>query len=89
MQVYTTDTHLVIVMEYVAGGRFERFLAKQGRLPEGEARRYFGQLADAVAYCHEQVSFVGLGVWCAALHCSDLKGRLCVVFSAPGIHLDS
>lgn len=55
MQVYTTDTHLVIVMEYVAGGRFERLLAKEGRLPEKEARRYFGQLIDAVAYCHEQV----------------------------------
>ena len=54
-EVYTTDTHLVIVMEYVAGGRFERFLAKEGKLPEREARRYFGQLIDAVAYCHEQV----------------------------------
>ena len=45
-----------IVMEYVAGGRFERLLADKGRLPEKEARWYFGQLIDAIAYCHAQVS---------------------------------
>ncbi|KAK9804478.1 hypothetical protein WJX73_006910 [Symbiochloris irregularis] len=65
-EVYTTDSHLVIVMEYVAGGRFENMLSNQGALPEKEARRYFGQLIDAVAYCHEQ------GVFHRALNMGNL-----------------
>ena len=56
VQVYTTDAHLVIVMEY-ASEHLERTLPKTGRLSEKEAKAYFRQLIDAVAYCHKQVHF--------------------------------
>ncbi|CAG9467583.1 unnamed protein product [Pedinophyceae sp. YPF-701] len=52
-EVYLTPTHLAIVMEYAAGGELFDRIAKAGRFSEEEARYFFQQLANGVAYCHK------------------------------------
>ena len=41
-------------MEYCGGGSLDALIAKRGGLPEGEALRYFGQIASALSYMHSQ-----------------------------------
>ena len=41
-------------MEYCGGGSLDALIAKRGGLPEGEAMRYFGQIAEALSYMHSQ-----------------------------------
>ena len=41
-------------MEYCGGGSLDALIAKRGGLPEGEALRYFGQIAEALSYMHLQ-----------------------------------
>ena len=41
-------------MEYCGGGSLDALIAKRGGLPEGEALRYFGQIAEALSYMHSQ-----------------------------------
>ena len=42
------------VMEYCGGGSLDTRIAECGGLPEGEALRYFGQIASALSYMHSQ-----------------------------------
>ena len=50
---FETDTQYVVSMEYVAGGElFDYIFEKQG-LSEEEAKEMFGQIVEAVQYCHE------------------------------------
>ncbi|KAK9130187.1 hypothetical protein Sjap_010674 [Stephania japonica] len=51
-EVIGTKTKVYIVMEYVSGGQLSDKLAYTKRLGEGEARKYFHQLIDAIDYCH-------------------------------------
>ncbi|CAN6450214.1 unnamed protein product [Victoria cruziana] len=51
-EVLATKTKIYLIMEYVAGGRLSDKIAYMKRLTEGEARKYFQQLIDAVDYCH-------------------------------------
>uniref|UniRef100_A0A061SGY3 Serine/threonine-protein kinase SRK2 n=1 Tax=Tetraselmis sp. GSL018 TaxID=582737 RepID=A0A061SGY3_9CHLO len=51
-EVFLTDHHLAIVMEYAAGGElFDRILAKT-RFAEPEARYFFQQLVSGLEHCH-------------------------------------
>ncbi|GLU20681.1 hypothetical protein SLE2022_368690 [Rubroshorea leprosula] len=47
-----TPTHLVIVMEYAAGGELFKRICNAGRFSEDEARYFFQQLISGVNYCH-------------------------------------
>ncbi|KAK7321201.1 hypothetical protein VNO77_31584 [Canavalia gladiata] len=51
-EVLLTPTHLVIVMEYAAGGELFERICKAGRFSEDEARFFFQQLISGVSYCH-------------------------------------
>ncbi|WOL02334.1 serine/threonine-protein kinase SAPK7 [Canna indica] len=51
-EVMLTPTHLVIVMEYAAGGELFERICSMGRFSEDEARYFFQQLICGVSYCH-------------------------------------
>lgn len=51
--VWENKSELYLVLEYVEGGELFDYLISHGRLSEAEAARYFGQIIDAVAYCHK------------------------------------
>ncbi|XP_074572755.1 serine/threonine-protein kinase SAPK7-like isoform X2 [Curcuma longa] len=53
MEVMLTPTHLVIVMEYAAGGELFERICNTGRFSEDEARYFFQQLICGVSYCHQ------------------------------------
>ena len=62
LQVFLTQTHLGIVMEYAAGGELFDRIVKAGRFSEDEARFFFQQLISGVEYCHSEV--------CRTLECT-------------------
>ncbi|XP_077238279.1 CBL-interacting protein kinase 21 [Tasmannia lanceolata] len=51
-EVIATRTKIYLVMEYVSGGQLSDKMSYLKKLSEGEARKYFQQLIDAVDYCH-------------------------------------
>lgn len=51
--VWENNNDLYLVLEYIEGGELFDFLVHKGRLTEHEAAHYFGQIIDAVAYCHK------------------------------------
>ncbi|KAL5224354.1 hypothetical protein ABZP36_010993 [Zizania latifolia] len=51
-EVILTLTHLMIVMEFVAGGELFDQICDCGRFSEDEARYFFQQLICGVSYCH-------------------------------------
>lgn len=53
-EVMASKTKIYIVLELVEGGELFDIIAKQGRLRESEARKYFQQLINAVDYCHSR-----------------------------------
>ncbi|KDP32419.1 hypothetical protein JCGZ_13344 [Jatropha curcas] len=55
-EVLASRTKIYIILEFVTGGElFDKIVEQvQRRLSENEARRYFQQLIDAVAYCHSK-----------------------------------
>ncbi|XP_057522154.1 CBL-interacting serine/threonine-protein kinase 9-like isoform X1 [Amaranthus tricolor] len=53
-EVIASKTKIYIVLELVDGGEFFDIIAKNGRLKEEEARKYFQQLIDAVDFCHSR-----------------------------------
>ena len=52
-EVFTTDEHLVIVMEHASGGQLDACIEASGRFAESKARGLFLQIVDAVAFCHK------------------------------------
>lgn len=50
-EVFVTDQHVCIVMEYAPGGSLSDYLSNNV-LPEDIARFYFQQLIFAIRYCH-------------------------------------
>ena len=63
-EVFLTGSHLVLAMEYAAGGDLFRYVSSRRGLPEDEARWFFQQLMVAVDYCHRMVS----AWWLPGLH---------------------
>ena len=68
-EVFLTSTHLVLVMEYAAGGDLFRYVSARKGLRDDEARWFFQQLIIAVDYCHRMVSMVGVALLCSAVRC--------------------
>jgi len=59
LEVILTSSHLLIKLEYAAGGELHDYIVKQHsmsqsqQLSEEHARFFFKQLLDAVVHCHE------------------------------------
>lgn len=53
-EVMASKSKIYIVLEFVGGGELFDQIAKQGRLKEDDAGRYFQQLINAVDYCHSR-----------------------------------
>ena len=51
-EVFLTDSHLAIVMEFAAGGDMFQYVKARGGLDEGDARWFFQQLVIGLDYCH-------------------------------------
>jgi len=52
-QVLETDTKIYMVLEYCPGGELFDYIVDRDRLCEAESRKFFRQIAAAVAYIHE------------------------------------
>lgn len=58
MQVFLTQTHLAIAMEYAQGGDMFKYICRHKphcRLLESQARWIFQQLIIGLDYCHTKV----------------------------------
>ncbi|MCO5613432.1 hypothetical protein L7F22_067708 [Adiantum nelumboides] len=53
-EVMASKTRIYFVLEYVTGGELFNKIAREGKLKEDEARKYFQQLINAVDYCHSR-----------------------------------
>lgn len=53
-EVLASRTKIYIILEFVSGGELFDRIVHQGKLSEKESRRYFQQLIDAVAHCHNK-----------------------------------
>ncbi|XP_062188944.1 uncharacterized protein LOC133892274 [Phragmites australis] len=53
-EVMASKTKIYIVIELVTGGELFDKIASRGRLKEGDARKYFQQLINAVDYSHSR-----------------------------------
>ncbi|XP_059431758.1 LOW QUALITY PROTEIN: CBL-interacting serine/threonine-protein kinase 24-like [Corylus avellana] len=53
-EVLASQAKIYIILEFVTGGELFDKIVHQGKLPENECRRYFQQLIDAVAHCHNK-----------------------------------
>ncbi|KAJ3132544.1 MAP/microtubule affinity-regulating kinase 3 [Physocladia obscura] len=51
-EVMETKKELFLVLEYAVGGELLDYIVARGRLHEKEARKFFGQIASALEYCH-------------------------------------
>ncbi|KAI4311301.1 hypothetical protein MLD38_036206 [Melastoma candidum] len=52
-EVLATKSKICLVMELATGGELFSKVTRRGRLPEGNARRYFQQLVAALRFCHQ------------------------------------
>nr|AKA42979.1 salt overly sensitive 2 [Oryza coarctata] len=53
-EVLAGKTKIYIILELITGGELFDKIARQGKLRENEARKYFQQLIDAIDYCHSK-----------------------------------
>ncbi|PXF43307.1 putative serine/threonine-protein kinase [Gracilariopsis chorda] len=54
IDVYETDTSIVLVLEYCQGGELFDYLIQNGHLPEPQVRDFFQQLVHALEFCHNR-----------------------------------
>ncbi|KAK3907184.1 Testis-specific serine/threonine-protein kinase 4 [Frankliniella fusca] len=66
LQAIETTHRMYIVMEYASNGSLLDVIRRESHIDEGRGRRWFGQLADAVQYCHE------LGIVHRDIKCENL-----------------
>lgn len=52
LEVFDTQTCVMLAMEYAGGGELQTFLESRRRLPEMETCRIFHQIVSGVEYCH-------------------------------------
>ena len=52
-EIFVTDTHLALVMEYADGGDLFNYVRQRGSLSESHARWFFQQIILALDYCHQ------------------------------------
>ena len=52
-ELFTTEDHLVLVLEYADKGDLFSYIRKRGRLREDSARWFFQQLILAIDFCHK------------------------------------
>ena len=52
LQVFLTQKHLVLAMEFAAGGDLFQLVARQRGLREEDARWFFQQILLGIDYCH-------------------------------------
>uniref|UniRef100_A0A8I6Z4N6 non-specific serine/threonine protein kinase n=1 Tax=Hordeum vulgare subsp. vulgare TaxID=112509 RepID=A0A8I6Z4N6_HORVV len=53
-EVLAGRTKIYIILELITGGELFDKIARQGKIRENEARKYFQQLIDAIDYCHSK-----------------------------------
>lgn len=53
MEVSTHNQCIYFVLEYVDGGELYERIKLEGRIPESQAKVWFKQLIEAVAYIHK------------------------------------
>lgn len=51
-EVFESNSHLLMVIQYAQGGDLLHFVRDRGRLNEDEARKLFRQVVEAVKACH-------------------------------------
>lgn len=54
LQAIETTHRVYIIMEYAERGSLLDVIRKEGYIDEARARKWFGQLVDAINYCHER-----------------------------------
>ena len=79
IQVFLKEEHLVIIMEYAAGGPVLGRVADGSwpgswPFPEGLAKRLYRQLVSVMEYCHKQVSVNAARL---AMHARPYGSMLC------------
>ncbi len=52
LEVFESDAHLLMVMEYVGGGDLLQFIKTKGPLIEGDAKNLFKQIVFGLAHIH-------------------------------------
>ena len=75
LQVFMTDEHLVIVMEYAANGQLFERIDTSGPISEDLARRLYRQLIDGMAYSHAQASWTSWVCKAASSACTCIRDR--------------
>jgi len=71
-----SDGRVFIIMDYAAKGDLLRYIQKNSALKEPDARKMFGELTSAVAYCHD-LGFCHRDLKCEnILLAADLSVRL-------------
>ena len=51
-EIFLTETHLALVLEYADGGDMFQYVKQRGHLDESHARWFFQQIILALDYCH-------------------------------------
>ena len=87
-QVFLTQTHLAIAMEYAQGGDLFNYTLghrPHGRLAEQQARWIFQQLIIGLDYCHRRVRAVAVPRTRLFAFERDTRARLCRVPPRGGL----
>ncbi|CAM9978801.1 unnamed protein product, partial [Hapterophycus canaliculatus] len=56
--VHQDDARCMLVLEYAAGGELLHRIRKRLRLPDGEAKFYAAEIADALQYMHNEAGII-------------------------------
>lgn len=54
-EIIHTKSDIFMVTEYINGGELFDYIIENGRLSEGESRRFFQQMISGIEYCHSKM----------------------------------
>ena len=54
-EIIYTKSDIFMVTEYIDGGELFEYVVENGRLSEGESRKFFQQMVSGVDYCHKKM----------------------------------